>query len=534
MKKPLEAGVASVRVRAAAAAAPCEGEARFRPGRLRRFRRSGAGEACREEATRIRGGPREVSDAFKPIAGRLIGWYARHGRRDLPWQHDPTPYRVWVSEIMLQQTRVSVVTGYYERFMARFPDLAALADAPLDDVLGLWTGLGYYSRARNLHRAAMAVRDRHRGTMPRDVDALVALPGIGRSTAGAILALSHGDRHPILDGNVKRVLCRYHGIAGWPGQGKVERSLWALAERHTPREDVAAYTQAIMDLGATLCVRSRPLCSICPIEADCAARRDGTQARLPAPRPRPRRDVPRRETAFLVLRAPDGALLLERRPPSGIWGGLWCFPECDPAADIETECRSRFGVRPLATTALAPIAHGFTHFKLDVHPVLVEVDDGAGVVAADAEGTRRYTPGAATAGAGGSRRYSPGAAAADADGSRRYSPGADAVDAGGSRRYTPGAVAADAGGSRRYPPGAVAADAGGSRRYPPAASTASTTSAVSAASTASAAGSDGVRRHSSAHAVADAGELRWYAPGAAAGVGLAAPVKRLIEQLAGG
>ena len=447
-----------------------------------------------------------MSDAFKPIAGRLIGWYARHGRRDLPWQHDPTPYRVWVSEIMLQQTRVSVVTGYYERFMARFPDLAALADAPLDDVLGLWTGLGYYSRARNLHRAAMAVRDRHRGTMPRDVDALVALPGIGRSTAGAILALSHGDRHPILDGNVKRVLCRYHGIAGWPGQGKVERSLWALAERHTPREDVAAYTQAIMDLGATLCVRSRPLCSICPIEADCAARRDGTQARLPAPRPR--RDVPRRETAFLVLRAPDGALLLERRPPSGIWGGLWCFPECDPAADIETECRSRFGVRPLATTALAPIAHGFTHFKLDVHPVLVEVDDGAGdgagVVAADAGGTRRYSPGAAAVGADGSRRYSPGAAAVDADGSRRYSPGAAAVDADGSRRYSPGAAAVDAGGFRRY------------------------------SSAASAAGSDGVRRHSSAHAVADAGELRWYAPGAAAGVGLAAPVKRLIEQLAGG
>ena len=423
-----------------------------------------------------------MSDAFEPIAGRLIGWYARHGRRGLPWQHDPTPYRVWVSEIMLQQTRVSVVTGYYERFMARFPDLAALADALLDDVLGLWTGLGYYSRARNLHRAAMAVRDRHRGTMPRDVDALVALPGIGRSTAGAILALSHGDRHPILDGNVKRVLCRYHGIAGWPGQGKVERSLWALAERHTPREDVAAYTQAIMDLGATLCVRSRPLCSICPIEADCAARRDGTQARLPAPRPR--RDVPRRETAFLVLRAPDGALLLERRPPSGIWGGLWCFPECDPAADIETECRSRFGVRPLATTALAPIAHGFTHFKLDVHPVLVEVDDGAGA----------------------------GVVAADADGTRRYSPGAGAADADGSRRYSPGAGAADVDGSRRYP------------------SAASTTSTASAAS---AAGSDGVRRHSSAHAVADAGELRWYAPGAAAGVGLAAPVKRLIEQLAG-
>ena len=334
-----------------------------------------------------------VSDAFAPIAERLIDWYARHGRKHLPWQCDPTPYRVWVSEIMLQQTQVSVVIGYYERFMARFPALAALADAPLDDVLGLWTGLGYYSRARNLHRAAVAVRDRHRGTIPRDLDGLVDLPGIGRSTAGAILALSHGDRHPILDGNVKRVLCRYHGIDGWPGQSKIERTLWALAERHTPLEHVAAYTQAIMDLGATVCVRPRPLCAVCPLEADCAARREGAQARLPAPRPR--RAVPRRETAFLVLRDPSGALLLERRPPSGIWGGLWCFPECDPAADIEPMCRSRFGVRPVATTALAPIAHGFTHFKLDVYPILVEIDGDHGAAVADPGELRWYPPGAA-------------------------------------------------------------------------------------------------------------------------------------------
>ena len=335
----------------------------------------------------------DVSDAFTPIAGRLAGWHARHGRKNLPWQRDPTPYRVWVSEIMLQQTRVSVVIGYYERFMARFPGLVALADAPLDDVLGLWTGLGYYSRARNLHRAAALVRDRHGGTMPRDLDALVALPGIGRSTAGAILALSHGDRHPILDGNVKRVLCRYHGIAGWPGEGRVERALWALAERHTPHESVAAYTQAIMDLGATLCVRSRPLCAICPIETDCAARREGAQAEYPAPRPR--RAAPRRETVFLVLRDPDGALLLERRPPAGIWGGLWCFPECDPADDVEAMCRSRFGVRPVATTALAPIAHGFTHFKLDVHPILMEVGGDEGGAVADTGDLRWYSPGAA-------------------------------------------------------------------------------------------------------------------------------------------
>ena len=329
-----------------------------------------------------------------PIAERLIGWHARHGRKHLPWQRDPTPYRVWVSEIMLQQTQVGVVVGYYERFTARFPDLAALADAALDDVLGLWTGLGYYSRARNLHRAAVLVRDRHGGVMPRALDALVALPGIGRSTAGAILALSHGDRHPILDGNVKRVLCRYHGIEGWPGQGRVERTLWTLAERHTPRERVAAYTQAIMDLGATLCVRSRPLCHLCPIGSDCAARRDGAQARLPAPRPR--RATPRRETAFLMLRDSRGALLLERRPPSGIWGGLWCFPECDPAADFRAECRSRFGVRPAAVAVLAPIAHGFTHFRLDVHPVLVEVGGDEAAAVAD-PGAMRWVPSGAVA-----------------------------------------------------------------------------------------------------------------------------------------
>ena len=331
-----------------------------------------------------------MSGGFAPIARRLVDWHARHGRTHLPWQRDPTPYRVWVSEIMLQQTQVGVVVGYYERFMARFPILRALADAPLDDVLGLWTGLGYYSRARNLHRAAILVRDRHGGAMPRDLDALVALPGIGRSTAGAILALSHGHRHPILDGNAKRVLCRYHGIEGWPGEGRVERVLWSLAERHTPRDDVAAYTQAIMDLGATLCVRSRPRCAACPIAADCVARREGSQARLPAPRPR--REVPRRQTAFLVLRDRGGALLLERRPPSGIWGGLWCFPECDPAADVEAACRSRFGVRPLAVTALAPIAHGFTHFRLDVHPVLVEVDAESGVAVADPGETRWVAP----------------------------------------------------------------------------------------------------------------------------------------------
>ena len=310
------------------------------------------------------------------------------------------------------------------------------------------------------------------------------LPGIGRSTAGAILALSHGDRHPILDGNVKRVLCRYHGVGGWPGEGRVERTLWTLAERHTPREQVAVYTQAIMDLGATLCVRSRPLCSVCPLQTDCAARREGAQARIPAPRPR--RETPRRETAFLVLRDPGGALLLERRPPAGIWGGLWCFPECEPDADVEAVCRSRFGVRPATTTALAPIAHGFTHFKLDVYPILVEVDDDDGSTAADSDGSRRYSSGAAVAGPGEPRRSSSGAAVAGSDGSRRYSSGAAAAGPGEPRRSSPGVAATGSDGSRNRP----------------------------------------------LSAVADSGELRWYPPDAAASVGLAAPVKRLIEQLA--
>ena len=203
-------------------------------------------------------------DEFTPIAERLIDWHARHGRTHLPWQRDPTPYRVWVSEIMLQQTRVGVVIGYYERFMARFPTLADLADAPLDDVLALWSGLGYYSRARNLHRAAVIVRARHDGEIPRDPDALVALPGVGRSTAGAVLALSHGDRHPILDGNVKRVLARRHRVAGAASSAATRDALWRLAESHTPAERVADYTQAIMDLGATVCTRSRPRCATKP------------------------------------------------------------------------------------------------------------------------------------------------------------------------------------------------------------------------------------------------------------------------------
>ena len=216
----------------------------------------------------------------------MIAWFAQHGRKDLPWQQDPTPYRVWVSEIMLQQTQVRTVIPYYQRFMQAFPDLRALAAAPLDQVLHHWSGLGYYARARNLHRAAQRIRDDHAGRFPEDIEVVMRLPGIGRSTAGAVLSLACGQRHAILDGNVKRVLARFHAVEGWPGKTAVLEQLWALAEAATPQRDVAAYNQAMMDLGATLCRRGTPECPSCPLQSDCRACKLGRQSEFPAPRPR--------------------------------------------------------------------------------------------------------------------------------------------------------------------------------------------------------------------------------------------------------
>lgn len=238
------------------------------------------------------------------FAARLLRWYDRHGRKDLPWQRARTPYTVWVSEVMLQQTQVATVIPYFERFMARFPDVRTLADAPLDAVLAHWSGLGYYSRARNLHRAAQQIRDRHGGVFPEDMDAIAALPGIGRSTAGAILAQALGQRHAILDGNVKRVLTRHRAIAGWPGQSAVERRLWEIAEAETPHARVADYTQAIMDLGAMVCTRARPRCGACPVADDCAARAAGTVSRYPAPKPR--KTLPVRQTRMLLVTNGEG------------------------------------------------------------------------------------------------------------------------------------------------------------------------------------------------------------------------------------
>jgi A/G-specific adenine glycosylase len=307
------------------------------------------------------------------IAAPLLAWFDHHGRHDLPWQHAGPgnardAYRVWLSEIMLQQTQVATVIPYFQRFVETLPTLRDLAAADEDTVLALWSGLGYYRRARFLQRAAQECVARHGGELPRDFDALVALPGIGRSTAGAILAQAYGLRFPILDGNVKRVLTRYHGIHGHPGQGAVEKQLWQHADAHTPSQRVADYTQAIMDLGATVCVRSRPQCDACPLATDCVARRDGLTAQLPSPKPR--KTIPERDTVMLVLRDARGKILLERRGPQGVWSGLWSLPE---AGDNDAAWRiaQQHAVIDDAQ-ALTPFVHVFSHYRLRIEPLLFD------------------------------------------------------------------------------------------------------------------------------------------------------------------
>ena len=301
------------------------------------------------------------------FAARLVAWQKKHGRHGLPWQVKD-PYAVWVSEIMLQQTQVTTVIPYFERFMERFPDAATLAAAPIDEVLHLWSGLGYYARARNLQRAAQAIVARHGGEFPRNFDDVLALPGIGRSTAGAILALSRGERHAILDGNVKRVLARHFGVTGYPGEPSVERRLWSLAEACTPSQRVAQYTQAIMDLGATVCTRARPACLLCPVNAGCQARAHNLQARLPSPRPQAVR--PARAAWLAVAMRGEHRVLLERRPPSGIWGGLWGLPEFPTRAHAEQWCREHLvGAAP--PRLAAPLRHAFSHFDYQMQPLVV-------------------------------------------------------------------------------------------------------------------------------------------------------------------
>ena len=298
---------------------------------------------------------------------RLLKWFDQHGRHDLPWQHPREPYRVWLAEIMLQQTQVTTVLPYFTRFIARFPDVRALAGAAADDVLALWAGLGYYARARNLHRCAQLVVEKHGGQFPRDPEMLMELPGIGRSTAGAILAQAHGLRLPILDGNVRRVLARHAAISGWPGEPAVQKKLWLLAERLLPQRRVADYTQAIMDLGATLCTARKPACGICPLREDCAARLQQRVHELPAARPK--RARAQRRAHMLLIENGRGEILLERRPPTGIWGGLWCLPMFAEDDDWRGLASSRYALSLGAATPLPPVQHGFTHFDLDILPL---------------------------------------------------------------------------------------------------------------------------------------------------------------------
>jgi A/G-specific adenine glycosylase len=306
------------------------------------------------------------------VAARLLRWFDQHGRKNLPWQsgdaHGRDAYRVWLSEIMLQQTQVATVIGYFQRFTEALPTLRDLAAADEDTVLALWSGLGYYRRARFLHRAAQICVEQHGGELPRDFAALSALPGIGRSTAGAILAQAHGLRFAILDGNVKRVLTRYHGIHGHLGQSTVEKLLWQHAESHTPTTRLADYTQAIMDLGATLCLRSHPRCDACPLASDCVAYRDNLTAELPSRKPS--KALPTRATVMLVLRDRDSRVLLERRGPQGVWSGLWSLPE---AASTDDAWRlAQQYARIDDAQALAPFTHVFSHYRLAIEPLLFD------------------------------------------------------------------------------------------------------------------------------------------------------------------
>lgn len=315
------------------------------------------------------------------FSSAVLDWYDRHGRKDLPWQQAVTPYRVWVSEVMLQQTQVATVLGYFDRFMHALPTVEALAAAPEDEVLHLWTGLGYYSRARNLQKAAKEVVERFGGEFPRDVDQLAELPGIGRSTAGAIASLGMGLRAPILDGNVKRVLARYVAQEGYPGEPKVARQLWAIAERLTPTQRVAHYTQAMMDLGATLCTRSRPLCLLCPVQAGCRAHLLGRETEYPWPKPR--KELPQKRTLMPLLVREDGTVLLYRRPSTGLWGGLWSLPELDGQEALDALAQ-RHGLALGERRALPGLVHTFSHFQLAIEPWLVRVEGEApAVVEAD-------------------------------------------------------------------------------------------------------------------------------------------------------
>jgi len=301
------------------------------------------------------------------FADRLLAWWDQHGRKDLPWQHPRTPYRVWVSEIMLQQTQVSTVIPYFERWMQRFPDLTQLAQSPLDDVLACWAGLGYYARARNLHRSAQICLDRHGAALPASAEDLSALPGVGRSTANAIVSQSTDQPTAVLDGNVRRVIARHAMIAGWPGSAPVQDILWREAESRLPDHRGADYTQAIMDLGALVCRRTSPDCGHCPVKPDCRAFIEGEVHNYPTAKPRTK--IGDRTVFMLMLHDGRQRVMLEKRPPAGIWGGLWSLPEADSLVELEQQT----GLSLTDGRMLPPRLHRLTHLRLHIQPVLLHM-----------------------------------------------------------------------------------------------------------------------------------------------------------------
>ena len=302
-----------------------------------------------------------------PFSQRILAWFDQYGRKDLPWQQQKTSYSVWISEIMLQQTQVTTVIPYYQRFMQSFPDVAALARAEQDEVLHHWTGLGYYARARNLHKAALIIVDEHAGNFPKNLEQVMALPGIGRSTAAAILSLAHNQHHSILDGNVKRTLGRHAAIEGWPGNKAVETQLWQLADSLTPSKRTGDYNQAMMDMGATLCTRSSPACSRCPVADDCQGFKLGRPTDFPGKKAKKTNPV---RATFMLVPQWQNKVLLHKRPPSGIWGGLWGFYQLENLDELSKQA-SELGISEFSLEFLLPFRHTFSHFHLDIQPLLL-------------------------------------------------------------------------------------------------------------------------------------------------------------------
>jgi len=324
-----------------------------------------------------------LSNRSSWFSEQVLAWYDINGRKHLPWQQDVSPYKVWLSEVMLQQTQVTTVIPYFETFMQRFPDISSLANAPQDEVLNLWTGLGYYARARNLHKAAKMIVEKHEGVFPNSFEQVLALPGIGRSTAGAILSLSMGQHHAILDGNVKRVLSRFMAIEGWPGQKSVENELWNVAEAFSPVKRIANYNQVMMDLGALVCTRSRPKCAECPVQSKCKAFDLDLISNFPGSKPKKEKPI---KFAYMMLMVHDSQVYMYQRPPTGIWGGLYSFPEFEQLSEIEVKLTdlglsSAFEDANLNESEL--FRHTFSHYHLDIQPVVVNVRNKPNMISQD-------------------------------------------------------------------------------------------------------------------------------------------------------